>query len=49
MSESTQNKQSTSAELDDLVASTDTGGRNPLGPIGSFLAGVALAWALFQI
>lgn len=31
------------------MASTDTGGRNPLGPIGSFLAVVALAWALFQI
>ena len=49
MSESTQNKQSTSADLENLVASTDTGSRNPVGLIGSFLAGVALAWALFQI
>ncbi len=49
MSESTQNRQASSAELEELVASSDTGGRNPTGPIGKLLAGVALAWALFQI
>lgn len=49
MSESTQKKQASSAELDALVASSDTGGRNPTGPIGKLLAGVALTWALFQI
>lgn len=49
MSDSTQNNPANSAELEELVASSDTGGRNPTGSIGKLLAGVALAWALFQI
>ena len=37
-------------ELQDLVASTDTGGRNPTSnSIVKLMAGVALAWSLFQI
>lgn len=36
-------------ELDDLVAATDTGARDPRGPIGLAVTGVALAWALFQL
>ncbi len=36
-------------ELEDLVASTDTGARNVAGPIGKALAGVALVWSLFQL
>ncbi|MEM9797032.1 MAG: TRAP transporter permease [Pseudomonadota bacterium] len=36
-------------ELDELVASTDTGGRSPAGPVGVFLLVVALAWSLFQL
>ncbi|MDU8913082.1 TRAP transporter permease [Aestuariicoccus sp. MJ-SS9] len=36
-------------ELDELVASTDTGGRSPSGPIGTFLLVTALAWSLFQL
>ncbi|MDA0997377.1 MAG: TRAP transporter permease [Proteobacteria bacterium] len=36
-------------QLQDLVASSDTGGRNPLGPVGTMLALTALAWSLFQI
>ena len=36
-------------ELDELVASTDTGGRSPAGPVGTFLLLVALAWSLFQL
>ncbi len=49
MSDSTQHQPTSNTELEDLVASTDTGGRNPVGPIGKFLAGVALVWALFQL
>ena len=49
MSDSTQQQPTSNTELEDLVASTDTGGRNPGGPIGKFLAGVALVWALFQL
>ena len=36
-------------ELDELVASSDTGGRSATGPVGMFLMLVALAWSLFQL
>ena len=36
-------------QLQELVAATDTGGRNPSGPIKKLLAGVALFWSLFQL
>ena len=36
-------------ELDELVASSDTGGRSPKGMVGLFLMLVALAWSLFQL
>ncbi|MDO8385170.1 MAG: TRAP transporter permease [Polaromonas sp.] len=36
------------AELQQLVADTDTGGRKPGGATGALIFGVALAWALFQ-
>ncbi|MEP3275226.1 MAG: TRAP transporter permease [Stappiaceae bacterium] len=37
-------------ELDDLVASSDTGGRNPSNQnIALLIAGTALAWSLFQL
>jgi TRAP transporter 4TM/12TM fusion protein len=37
------------AELDELVASSDTGGRSATGGVGFFLAMVALAWSMFQL
>ncbi|SFS82913.1 TRAP transporter, 4TM/12TM fusion protein [Sulfitobacter marinus] len=37
------------AELDELVASSDTGGRSATGGVGFFLAMIALAWSLFQL
>ena len=37
------------AELDELVASSDTGGRAVAGPMGTLLLLVALAWSLFQL
>ena len=37
------------SELDELVASSDTGGRAATGPIGMFIMLVALAWSLFQL
>ena len=37
------------AELEDLVASSDSGARNPVGPVGRLIAGVALFWAAFQL
>ncbi|MGB5558934.1 MAG: TRAP transporter permease [Paracoccaceae bacterium] len=37
------------AELDELVASSDTGGRATTGPVGMFIMLVALGWSLFQL
>ncbi|MCG6883922.1 MAG: TRAP transporter permease [Silicimonas sp.] len=37
------------AELDELVASSDTGGRSPAGGVGKLLIAVALLWSLFQL
>lgn len=37
------------SELDELVASSDTGGRAVGGPVGTFLMLTALAWSLFQL
>ncbi|MEX0693811.1 MAG: TRAP transporter permease [Rhodospirillales bacterium] len=49
MSDNTSSKQMTDAELQDLVASSDTGGRTPSGSIGIFLTCVAIAWSLYQL
>ncbi|MFQ3788063.1 TRAP transporter permease [Halomonas sp. A29] len=37
------------ADLEDMVASSDTGARKPLGAPGKLLVGVAAAWSLFQL
>ncbi len=37
------------AELDELVASSDTGARGTTGNVGVFITAVALAWSLFQL
>ena len=37
------------SELDELVASSDTGGRSVAGWVGTLLLLVALAWSLFQL
>ncbi|MCB1358371.1 MAG: TRAP transporter large permease subunit, partial [Maritimibacter sp.] len=36
-------------ELDELVASSDTGGRSPTGWVATLLLLVALAWSLYQL
>ena len=41
--------QMTDEELEDLVASADTGARSPAGPVGVALLGVCLVWSLFQL
>jgi TRAP-type uncharacterized transport system fused permease subunit len=38
-----------SAELEQLVAEADTGGRKPTGLAASLITAVAIAWSLFQI
>ena len=50
MSQNTDNNRALSEEqLQELVASTDAGARSPVGPVGFFLAAVAVTWALFQV
>jgi TRAP transporter 4TM/12TM fusion protein len=49
MSEASSNASKGGVDLDDLVASSDTGNRNPRGAIGKLLAGLALTWSLFQL
>ena len=44
-----ENRPLTEEELQDLVASSDAGARNPPGSIGLFLAIVAVIWSLFQV
>ncbi|WP_411352820.1 TRAP transporter permease [Leisingera aquaemixtae] len=36
-------------ELQELVASSDAGARNPVGSVGVFLAIVAVIWSVFQV
>ncbi|MBO9410654.1 MULTISPECIES: TRAP transporter permease [unclassified Ruegeria] len=50
MSSDTQsNRPLSEEELQDLVASSDAGGRNPVGSVGIFLAVVAALWSVFQV
>jgi len=42
-------KRESGQNLNDLVAETDTGGRNPSGIARRIFLGAALAWALFQV
>ncbi|MEO1532321.1 MAG: TRAP transporter fused permease subunit, partial [Pseudomonadota bacterium] len=37
------------AEIDELVAASDTGGRNPAGWVSTLILVVALAWSVFQL
>ncbi|WP_349360537.1 TRAP transporter permease [Stappia sp.] len=50
MTEQNRDRAYSSDELEDLVSSVDTGGRNPTNRnVALLIAGVALAWSLFQI
>ncbi len=51
MSEQTDNKKvsESGVDLDDLVASSDTGGRAPTGAVAKMLGFTAIAWSLYQI
>ncbi|WP_299024320.1 TRAP transporter permease [uncultured Sulfitobacter sp.] len=43
------NRPLTEEELQDLVASSDAGARDPAGGVGTLLAVVAVVWSLFQV
>ena len=46
---STENRALSEEELQDLVASSDAGARDPAGGVGTLLAVVAVIWSLFQV
>lgn len=46
---SPENRPLSEEELQDLVASSDAGARNPVGAVGTLLAVVAVVWSLFQV
>ncbi len=46
---STENRPLTEEELQELVASSDAGARNPAGSVGIFISIVAVVWSLFQV
>ena len=48
-SDTQSNRPLSEEELQDLVASSDAGGRNPVGNVGVFLAIVAAIWSIFQV
>ena len=43
------NRALSEAELQELVAASDSGARSPTGAIGTFIAAVALIWSIFQV
>ncbi|QIB52579.1 TRAP transporter permease [Pseudomonas sp. OIL-1] len=49
MSEQNLQRDDTDTELEDMVASSDTGARKPGGATGKLLVCVAAAWSLFQL
>ncbi|MBW6389926.1 TRAP transporter permease [Billgrantia antri] len=49
MTDEKTNPQKSEVDLEDMVASSDSGARKPLGAPGRLLVGVAAAWSLFQL
>ncbi|MHC4221888.1 MAG: C4-dicarboxylate ABC transporter, partial [Planctomycetota bacterium] len=49
MVENTEKSQATDAELEAMIAATDTGARNPEGSVGKLIVVTAFCWSLFQL
>ncbi|MDF3414790.1 TRAP transporter permease [Sulfitobacter sp. M57] len=49
VNKTSENRALTEEELQDLVASSDSGARDPAGSVGTLLAIVAVVWSLFQV
>ncbi len=49
MSAQTSSNQLSDVDLQELVAASDTGGRNPLGWVGKFLTVIAISWSVYQL
>jgi TRAP transporter 4TM/12TM fusion protein len=49
MVEKTEGPHATEAELEEMIAATDTGARSPVGNIGKLLLLMAFLWSVFQL
>jgi TRAP-type uncharacterized transport system fused permease subunit len=49
MVEQTEKSQATEAELEEMIAATDTGARSPAGGVGKLMLIVAFCWSVFQL
>jgi TRAP transporter 4TM/12TM fusion protein len=45
----TEKSQATDAELEEMIAATDTGARSPEGSVGKLIVGTAFCWSVFQL
>jgi TRAP transporter 4TM/12TM fusion protein len=49
MVEQTEKPKATEAELEAMIAATDTSARSPAGPVGKLLLWTAFSWSVFQL
>jgi len=49
MVEQTEKAPATEAELEAMIAATDTGARSPEGSVGKLIVGTAFCWSIFQL
>ena len=49
MVEQSENPQATEAELQEMIAATDTGARSPAGGVGKLIVATAFCWSVFQL
>lgn len=49
MVEESEKSQATEAELEEMIAATDTGARSPAGMVGKLMLGTAFCWSVFQL
>ncbi|MDC1287031.1 TRAP transporter permease [Gammaproteobacteria bacterium] len=49
MVEQSEKPQATEAELQEMIAATDTGARSPAGGVGKLIIATAFAWSVFQL
>ncbi|MCP4335965.1 MAG: TRAP transporter permease [Gammaproteobacteria bacterium] len=49
MVEQSEKSQATEAELEEMIAATDTGARSPAGGVGKLIVATAFCWSVFQL
>ena len=49
MVEQTEKSHASEAELEEMIAATDTGARSPKGSVGKLIIATAFVWSVFQL